>query len=196
VVRLRRRAVLATALFLALAGARPPVPATALAPVLDGVRWGETSAALALHFGTRALRLKPPIDFSDLYVDVALRAQSVAGYRFTVYFQMDRAAGRLARVMLVRQPHGANPKVFRALVAAFTRDYGPPHLSCTLPASAKTGYQAAVEHLWRQDGMTVRAVFRDTTLEAAEGCVAAGSGACGLAGRLYVQILPGNAGCA
>jgi hypothetical protein len=190
-----RIAIPATLLLAALAGAALPARGTELAPVLEGIHWGETSDALAQHFGARALRLAPPIEFGDSYVDVALRAQSFAGYPFAVYFQMDRARRRLMRVMLEPQRRSANPVEFRALVAAFTRDYGPPAQSCALPATAKTGYQGTVERLWHAGGMTVRTVFRGTTLEAAEGCVSAGSSACGLTARLYVHILPGNAGC-
>lgn len=189
-------AIVAATLVLALAGAAIPARRVELAAVLDGIRWGETSDALARHFGRHALRLVPPIEFGDSYVDVALRDQVIAGFPFAVYYQMDQASGRLKRIMLERQRHGANPKVFHALVAAFTRDYGPPARSCALPASGETGYQATVERLWRPDGMTIRIVFRDTTLEAAEGCVAAGSSACGLTGHLYAQIVPGHAGCA
>lgn len=167
----------------------------ALAPVLDGIHWGETSTAIAHELGTRAMRLAPPIEFGDSYVDVAIRGEMIAGYPFTVYFQMAKESHRLMRVMLVRQPHGANPAAFHALVDALTQDYGAAAESCTLRASPRTGYQAAVERVWRPDDMTVRATFRDTTLEAAEGCVAAAAGACGLTGRLYVQIMPGQASC-
>jgi hypothetical protein len=176
-------------------GVTTAVLAMELAPVTDGVGWGETSDALAEHFGKSALRLAPPIEFGDSYVDVALRGQVFAGYPFTVYFQMDPASRRLKRIMLERQRHGANPMVFRALVDAFTRDYGPPAESCSLPASAATGYQATVERVWRTGDGTVRVVFRDTTLEAAQGCVSVGNGACGLTGHLYTLILPGDAGC-
>ena len=193
--RAARLSILAATLLPALAAAALPARGTELAPVLEGIRWGETSDALVEHFGARAFRLAPPIEFADSYVDVALRSQIFAGYPFAVYFQMDWASGRLKRVMLERQRQGANPTVFRALVAAFSRDYGEPAQSCTLPASAKTGYQAMVERLWRPDGMTVRVVFRDTTLEAAEGCVTVGSSACGLTSHVYVQILPDDAGC-
>lgn len=169
--------------------------AAVLAPVLDLIHWGETSNALARRLGGRAIRVAPPIEFGDSYVDLALRNEMVAGYPFTVYFQMDKASGALKRVMLERQPHGANPKVFRALVDALTGDYGLPAQSCALPPSTRTGYQAAVERLWHVQDMTVRAVFRDTTLEAAEGCVTSVNGVCGLTARLYVHILPGDAGC-
>lgn len=189
-VEARALAALAAALLALPAAALPPAPT--LAPVLDGVRWGETSADLAKHFGDRAIRLKHPIVFGDAYVDVALKDEPVAGYPFTVYYQMDPKGGGLKRVMLERQRHGANAKVFHAVIDALTRDYGPPGQSCALAPSAATGYQGAVERLWHEGGMTVRAVFRDTTLEAAEGCVRANTGACGLTGHLYVQVLPGE----
>ena len=63
----------------ALAGGAP-----ALAPVLDGIAWGEGSAALARSFGARAIRLDHPIECGDSYVDVALRGQKIGGYDFTV----------------------------------------------------------------------------------------------------------------
>jgi hypothetical protein len=175
------------------ASALPAGPA--LAPVLDGISWGERSADLAQHFGARAIRLKHPIEFGDSYVDVALRDEPIAGYPYTVYYQMNRTGGGLKRIMLERERHGANPAVFRALIETLTRDYGPPGQSCALRPSPATGYQAAVERLWQEGGLSVRAVFRDTTLEAAGGCVRGGTGACGLAGHLYVQIAQGQAQC-
>jgi hypothetical protein len=187
--------MLAAALGGVLVGAGLAARAAELAPVIDGTKWGETSDALAQHFGARALRLRPPIEFGDSYVDVALRGQMFGGYPFAVYFQMDDASRRLKRIMLERRRSGANPVVFRALVDALSRDYGPPAESCALKASAKTGYQGSVERVWHTEGTTVRAVFRDTTLEAAEGCVTAGSRPCGLTGHLYALIEPGNAGC-
>ena len=166
-----------------------------LSPVLDGVHWGESAAALRQHFGGRALSLAPPIEFADAYVDVALRRQMIAGYGFAVYYEMGRASHTLVRIMLERGPHGANPAVFRAVAAALRRDYGAPAQSCTLGASAANGYQAVIERLWRLRGVTMRAVYRDTTLAAAEGCVRGGTGACGATAHLYVQVLPGAAPC-
>ena len=173
---------------LVLAGAA--VRAAELDPVLDGVRWGEDSRALVKSFGARAIRLSPPIEFGDSYVDVALRGQSLGGYDFAVYFQMDKATRRLKRVMLERQRHGANPMVYRAVLAALTRDYGAPAAACHARPLSGNGYQAAGERVWLPDGLTIRAVFNDTTIEAEEGCTSAGAAACGLTGHLFVQILP------
>jgi hypothetical protein len=157
--------------------------AAVLSPVLDGVRWGEGSAALARHFGGRAIRLAHPIEFGDSYVDIALKGERVGGYDFTVYFQMDKETRGLKRVMLERQRHGANPPVFRAVRDALTADYGPA-TPCRRPA----------QQIWQAGGLLIRAVFRDTTMEAAEGCTGATNGPCGTTGQLYIQIAPATPG--
>jgi len=156
--------------------------AAALSPVLDGVLWGETSAALAQTFAGRAIRLAPPIEFGDSYVDVALKGEEIGGYDFTVYFQMDKRTHGLKRVMLERQRHGANPRVFRAVHDALTADYGPA--TC----------RRASQEIWQTGGLAIRAVFHDTSLEASEGCTSALNGPCGTTGHLYIQIAPGAPG--
>jgi hypothetical protein len=166
-----------------LAAALPALAhAAVLSPVLDGVVWGEGSTALAQSFGARAIRLAHPIEFGDSYVDVALRGQKIGGYDFSVLFQMDKATQRLKRVMFERQRHGVNPMVFRAVRDALVADYGPA--ACARPDAT----------IWQQGGVTIRAVFHDTTLEAAEGCTGAGNGPCGTTGQLYVQVVPATPG--
>jgi len=168
----------------------------------DGIGWGEDSAALARRFAGRAVTLAPPIEFGDSYVDVALRDERLGGYPFVVYFQMDRATHGLKRVQFERQRHGANPPVFRAVIAALEQRYGPPSRSCEIPArGAATGYQAASERIWAAgSGTVVRATFRDTTIEATEGAApfdpdaAPSSGPAGLTGQLFVQISPPTPG--
>jgi len=159
-----------------------------LTPILDAISWGEPTPQLAQHFGSRALHVAPPIDFGDSYVDLALRDQTIGGYGFTVFFQMDRTTHGLKRVMLQRQRHGANPMVLRAVLDALQRDYGTPQEDCSVPASAHNGYQASGISAWVTHGVAVRAVARSTTLEAEGGCNA--DIACGLTGQLYVQITP------
>jgi hypothetical protein len=161
-----------------------------LGPVLDRTRWGETSEELRREFGGRATLLAPPVDFGDSYADVALRDESLGGYAFTVFFQMDKATRALKRVMFRRQPHGANPRVFAAATAALAHDYGPPAAVCEAPATRQRGYQAATEQIWHLPGSTVRAVFRDTTLEASGGCPGGAGGPCGLVGQLFILIAP------
>lgn len=148
-MRRRLRALVLVA-FLALPAAR--AGAAALSPVMDDIRWGEGADELARHFGGRAIRLSPPIEFGDSYVDVALRNQALGGFAFTVYFQMDKTTRRLKRVMFERQRHGANPRVFRAVLKALDADYGPPARSCDTPAAS--------ERIWRAHDDIIRAVFR------------------------------------
>ncbi|HZS81297.1 MAG TPA: hypothetical protein VFA50_00380 [Stellaceae bacterium] len=162
----------------------------------DGAFWGETSRALLDHFGARATRLRQPIDFGDSYADVALRGERLGGYAFTLYFQMDKSGGGLKRMQLERGRHGANPRVFAAAVRALAAEYGPPAKRCRIDARRENGYQAASEALWLRDGNAIRATFRDTTLEASEGCALAAPaarGACGLTGRLFIRISPDSA---
>jgi hypothetical protein len=166
-----------------LALAAFPARASELAPIVDAVHWGEGSGEIARSFGARAVRLAHPIEFGDSYVDVALKDQTLGGYPFAVYFQMDIATHGLKRVMLERQRHGANPMVYRAVLAALVREYGPPSDRCHRPG----------ERLWFDGGNAIRAVFSDTTLEAEGGC-APGGAPCGLTGHLFVQIFPRTAG--
>jgi hypothetical protein len=159
----------------------------------QGTHWGERSDELARQFGARATVLAKPIDFGDSYAEVVLRNHLVGGYPFTVFFQMDKASHGLKRVQLERQRHGANPKVARALLAELTASYGPPDRSCDHAPRGRNGYQAAAERSWTRDGTLIRAIARDTTLAASEGCLfsdASAVGACGLTGQLLVRISP------
>ncbi len=189
----------ACALIAALAVVMPRIAAAAeLSPLLDAVHWGERSDALARQFGAHAIRLSPPIEFGDSYVDVALRDQMLGGYGFAVYFQMDKTTRRLKRVMLERQRHGGNMMVWRAVTAALEHDYGTPAAHCGAGATGQNGYQAAGERVWQPDDVTIRAVFHDTSLEASEGCFRRRDAACGLTGHLYLHITPrapGEGGC-
>jgi hypothetical protein len=181
--RPRARLVLALAIALIATWAPAALAGAALAPILDRIAWGESSAALARALGHDALHLKPPLDFGDSDAELALRDERLGGFPFAVYFQMDKASHGLKRVMLMRQPHGANPAVFRAVIAALARDYGTPA-------------RCRGELRWTTGGSAIRAVFRDTTIEAGEGCTAAAQDPCGSTGRLFVQIVPqGAAGC-
>jgi hypothetical protein len=52
--------------------------------------------------------------------------------------------------------------------------------------------------VWARPGGTVRAVFRDTSIESSEGCLAeerSGTSPCGLTGQIFVQISRADAGC-
>jgi hypothetical protein len=104
---------------------------------------------------------------------------------------MDKATHGLRRIQFERPRHGVNPPAFRGILAALQTDLGIPDRVCAIPAFSASGYQAAAEALWLRDGTVVSAIFRDTTLQAFEGCLfGPASGSCGLTGQLLVRIGP------
>ena len=167
-------------------------PAHAVGNLFDGVRWGEPQSALLAYFGARATVLQRPIDFGDSYAQIVLRDLVVGGVPLIVFFQIDKATHGLKRIQLERQRHGVNPPAFRAVVGALEAEYGAPDATCSIAPSPRSGYQAAAELDWSRGGNLVRAVFRDTTIEAVEGCLSGDltSGPCGLTGQLFVRISP------
>lgn len=161
-----------------------------------GTSWGEPSSALLAHFGARATPLRQPIDFGDSYAQIVLRSVVVGGVPLVGFFQMDKATGGLMRIQLERQRHGVNPTAFRAVLGALEAAFGTPDATCGVAPGAASGYQAADERIWLRDGRTIRAIFRDTTIEAFEGCLAVDAGAagpCGLTGQLLIRISPQEA---
>ena len=182
------RIVLLASVAVVIAGS---ASAASLAELWQATRWGETEAGLLRQFGTRASRLPWRLDYGDTYADIVLRDQEIGGFRFIVYFQMDKRTGELARIQLERPRHGVNPPAFRAVLAALANAYGAPDRQCAAPPRPGNGYQAAAEQIWSRGDTVIRAIFRDTTLEASEGCfnLTAG-GPCGLTARLLLRISP------
>jgi hypothetical protein len=182
----------------ALGLVRAPAHAVGIPTMPDGLQWGMSSRALLETLGKRASVLPRPIDFGDSYADVVLRDVVLGGVGMAAFFQMDKATGGLKRVQFERQPHGANPPAYRAVVAALDAAYGAPVATCAIPAGPASGYQAATELVWLRDGLTIRAIFRDTTIEAFEGCLWAATPPCGLTGQMLVRFAPTGeekAGC-
>ena len=166
-------------------------PGTRAAGITDawqGTYWGEPSRALLAHFGARATVLPRPLDFGDSYTDVVLRNVPAGGFPLIAYFQMDKTTGGLKRIQLERPRHGVTPPAFRAALAALEAALGRPDTLCGVPPVPASGYQAAAERVWTRNGVVIRAIFRDTTLEAFEGCLLTGS--CGLTAQLLVRVSP------
>jgi hypothetical protein len=147
------------------------------------------------HFGARATLLPRPIDFGDSYTQIVLRDVRLGGVPLIVFFQMDKRTGRLKRIQLERQRHGVNPPAFRAVVGALEAAYGAPDATCVIPPAPAGGFQAATQLVWARSGDVIRAIFRDTTIEAFEGCLWGDvtMGPCGLTGQLLVRISPAGA---
>jgi hypothetical protein len=185
---------------LALLAGVAPARAVAIPSVPGSVAWGETSRALLETLGARVTVLPRPIDFGDAYAEIVLRDTALGGVAMTAFFQMDKRTGGLKRVQFERPRHAVNPPSYRAVLAALDAAYGPASATCAMPAVLANGYQAAVERVWLRDGLTIRAIFRDTTIEAFEGCIWWWMTLpCGLTGQMLVRFAPtgqDRTGCA
>src|SRR6516164_4862268 len=187
IVRFARVAVAVAVVALATSA----LAADGIEEVLRETHWGESSDELACQFGTHAIRLPRALDFGDSYADIVLRGQTLGAVPMVVFFQMDKVTHGLKRIQLERPRHGVNPPAFRAIAAALHAEYGKPDQTCIIPVLPGAGYQAAAEERWVYDGTVVSAIFRDTTLQAFEGCLfGPATGWCGLHGQLLVRIGP------
>lgn len=179
---------------LALAAlAQPARSAEGLPELLRQTYWGESSEELVRQFGSAATRLPRSLDFGDSFADVVLNGETVGGVPVVVFFQMDKATGGLKRIQLERPRHGVNPPAFRAIAAALYRAYGDPDRICAVPVLPKGGYQEATQQIWIRGADAISAIYRDTTLQAFEGCFfGITSGPCGLTGQLLVRVSPAD----
>lgn len=173
--------------------ATPASAADALTDLLRQVHWGESSQDLLHQFDGAATQLARGLDFGDSYVDVVLRGETIGGVPVVTFFQMDKRTRGLKRIQLERQRHGVNPPALRAISAALNADYGRPDKICFTPVTPIGGYQAAAQQLWVRGTDVISAIYRDTTLQASEGCLfGVASGYCGLTGQLLVRISPAD----
>jgi hypothetical protein len=171
----------------ALTALAAPARAEGLDIAWAGTQWGESPEALQRYLGPRAFILPHPIDFGDSYAPLVLRDLRVGGFPMIVYYQIDKATHGLKRIQLERPRHMVNPVAFRGVYDALVAAYGPPDATCGIGPVPASGYQGTAEYVWLRGGMVIRAIFRDTTLEAFGGCF---SPACGLTAQLLLRISP------
>ena len=177
----------------ALTLADPLLAADGVEGLWRQTHWGESTNDLLRQFGAGATRLHQALDFGDSYVDVLLPSQTIGGVSMVVFFQMDKITHGLKRIQLERPRHGVNPPAFRSILAALQIDFGSPDQLCAIPVRPASGYQVAAEALWLRNDAVVGVIFRDTTLQAFEGCLfGPASGSCGLTGQLLLRIGPPN----
>jgi hypothetical protein len=182
---------LAVVVALALPGA-----ADAAGSGWHGTVWGESTEGLGRQFGAAATRLDRPIDFGDSYADLVLKNFDVGGYGFTVFFQMDKRSHGLKRIQIERGRHGALPQVAKAAFEALVESYGPPTIACSIRAHTIDA-QNLVEEVWQRDDTTVRALFREASLNTldpylarAVGDFVSGTTTAGLSQQLLIRIAP------
>jgi hypothetical protein len=167
--------------------------ADAVPELLREVHWGETSQSLLQQFAGAATQLPRSLDFGDSYVDVVLYGETVGGVPVVTFFQMDKGTRGLKRIQLERPRRGVNPPALRAISAALQADYGRPDKICLTPVTPIGGYQAGAQEVWVRGSDVISAIYRDTTLQAFEGCLfGVASGHCGLTGQLLVRISPAD----
>jgi hypothetical protein len=148
-------------------------------------RWGEAPETVQRQLGARGFALPQPIDFGDSYAPLVRRDVAIGGLPMIAYYQFDKTTHALKRIQLERPRHSVNAAAFSGVFMALDADYGAPTTLCgTLPGPT-TAYQGAAEYVWKRDGLVIRAIFRDTTLEAFGGCR---SPACGLTAQLLVRL--------
>ena len=158
--------------------------------------WSETTERLARQFGAAATHLDRPIDFGDSYADLVLKNYGIGGYGFIVFFQMDKHSRGLKRIQIERGRHGAVPLVAKTAFDALLADYGRPTVACAIRAHTIDA-QSLVEAVWQRDDTTVRAVFREASLNTldpylarAVGDFVTGSTDAGLPQQLLIRIAP------
>jgi hypothetical protein len=177
----------AAAILLLFAALTTTARADGLDDAMSGIHWGESPEAVQRQLGTRGFAVPQPIDFGDSYAPLAVRDVKIGDYPLIAYYQFDKTTHALKRIQLERPRHMVNAGAFHGVFLALDANYGAPDTDCgTLPGPT-TAYQGSAEYVWRHNGSVIRAIFRDTTLEAFSGCYPP---ACGLTAQLIVRISP------
>ncbi|MCP5373003.1 MAG: hypothetical protein H6907_14855 [Hyphomicrobiales bacterium] len=124
-----------------------------------GARWGMAAADLERVFGADLRALPGRWDFGGAYADHALFDVDVAGLRFTAFFQMDKADGRLRQVLLERRAARATPGGYDSVLSALEAAYGPAGGICV--QRHPDGTVRRVSLRWRFATTTVQATWLD-----------------------------------
>jgi hypothetical protein len=164
-----------------------PARASGLDDAWWGTRWGESPVAVQHALGPRGVTLPHPIDFGDSYAPLVVRDINLGGVLLIAYYQIDKSTQGLKRIQLERPRHMVNAGAFREVFVALDDAYGAPDTHCGTLPGPMTAYQGSAEYVWLRGETVIRAIFRDTTLQAFGGCY---SPACGLTAQLLVRISP------
>src|SRR5262249_53488344 len=143
-----------------------PARASGLNDAWRGTYWGQSPEAVQRALGPRGVALPRPIDFGDSYAPLIARDINLGGVTLIAYYQIDKTSRGLKRIQLERPRRMVNAGAFREVFLALDNDYGAPDTHCGTLPGPMTAYQGSAEYVWRRGETVIRAIFRDTTLQA------------------------------
>ena len=154
---------LLTASFVAgLVGLAGAARADGLDPVLDafGATWGQSveQVRAALPADLHPRRLDRPLDYGPLVAPLVMSDYRLAGSRFFVYFQFDRASGGLRQILLQRRRADGEVVAYETLLGEMLERRGPPAEHCARDRRAAVRREGS---RWTDARSTVRLVLFD-----------------------------------
>lgn len=127
----------------------------------DRARWGMSGAKLQAAYGNQLKTLPNPMQFAQAYAALALPNHELVGSRFTAFFQMDRATGRLGQVLIERRRHYATIALFRRIEAEMIARHGQPCRRRDAPGEPADHAMAVLERSWVMPGGAIHLTFLD-----------------------------------
>jgi hypothetical protein len=154
--------LLATTLIAGSIGLAVPAHADGLGPVLDafGVTWGQSveQVQAALPADMHPRRLDRPLDYGPLVAPLVMSDYRLAGSRFFVYFQFERAGGKLRQILVQRRRADGEVVAYETLLGEVLRLRGQPVEHCPLDRRAPIKREGS---RWTDARSTVRLVLFD-----------------------------------
>jgi hypothetical protein len=157
---MRRR--LTASLLAGLMGLTGPARADDLGPVLAafGATWGQTveQVQAALPADLHPRRLDRPLDYGPMLAPLVIGHYRLAGSRFFVYFQFDRANGGLRQILVQRRRADGEVVAYETLLGEMLQRRGPPAEHCARDRRAAVRREGS---RWTDARSTVRLVLFD-----------------------------------
>jgi hypothetical protein len=154
--------LLTASLLAGLAGLAGPVHADDLGQVLDafGATWGQSieQVQTALPADLHPRRLDRPLDYGPILAPLVIGDYRLAGSRFFVYFQFDRASGGLRQILVQRRRADGEVVAYETLLGELLQRRGPPAEHCARDRRAAVRREGS---RWTDARSTVRLVLFD-----------------------------------
>jgi hypothetical protein len=154
--------LLTAAIFAGFMSLAVPARADGLGPVLDafGVTWGQSieQVQAALPADLHPRRLDRPLDYGPLVAPLVMSDYRLAGSRFFVYFQFERAGGGLRQILVQRRRADGEVVAYETLLGELLELRGPPAEHCARDRRAAIKREGS---RWTNARSTVRLVLFD-----------------------------------